>query len=115
MQLVYDYPEALLKDNQAGKAATFVTEQLQRFPSDGPLHQLAARAYAALGKQLLQHQHQGEYYAWQGNLRAAVTQFELAVKSSDGDFYQMSAAESRLRQVREELAEEKKNAASARG
>ena len=97
MQLVYDYPDALLRNNQADKAAGFLSQQLQRFPSDGPLHQIAARVYAALGKQLLQHQHQGEYYAWQGNLRAAVTQFELAVKSSDGDFYQMSAAESRLR------------------
>jgi len=115
MQLVYDYPDALLRNNQADKAAGFLSQQLQRFPSDGPLHQIAARVYAALGKQLLQHQHQGEYYAWQGNLRAAVTQFELAVKSSDGEFYQMSAAESRLRQAREELAEQQKNAASARG
>ena len=30
---------------------------------------------------MLQHQHQAEYYAWQGNLPAAVAQFELAVKA----------------------------------
>ena len=112
MQLVYDYPDALLKDNQAAKAASFVSEQLQRFPSDGPLHQLAARTYAALGKQLLQHQHQAEFYAWQGNLKAAVMQLELAVKAGDGDFYQISVAESRLRAVRQELADQEKNAAS---
>jgi len=111
MQLVYDYPDALLKDDQAAKAAGFVSEQLQRFPSDGPLHQLAARAYAALGKQLLQHQHQAEFYAWQGNLKAAVVQLELAVKSGDGDFYQISVAESRLRAFRQELAEQEKDAA----
>jgi beta-barrel assembly-enhancing protease len=114
MQLVYDYPEALLKDNQAGKAATFLTEQLQRFPSDGPLHQLAARAYAALGKQLLQHQHQAEFYAWQGNLKAAVIQLELAIKAGDGDFYQLSAAESRLRAVRQELVDQEKDAGNRR-
>src|SRR5262249_40379342 len=56
LQLVYDYPEALLKDNQPAKAAAFLSEQLQHFPGDGQLHQIAARAYAALGKQLLQHQ-----------------------------------------------------------
>ena len=111
MQLVYDYPDALLKDNQAAKAAGFVSEQLQRFPSDGPLHQLAARTYAALGKQLLQHQHQAEFYAWQGNLKAAVMQLELAIKAGDGDFYQISVAESRLRAVRQELADQEKNAA----
>jgi predicted Zn-dependent protease len=110
MQLVYDYPDALLKDDQPNRAAAFLSDQLQRFPGNGPLHQLAARAYAALGKQLLQHQHQAEFYAWQGNLKAAVMQLELAVKAGDGDFYQMSVAESRLRAVRQELAEQQKNA-----
>jgi predicted Zn-dependent protease len=110
MQLVYDYPEALLKNNQPDKAARFTTEQLQHYPNDGQLHLVAARAYAALGKEMLQHQHQAEYYAWQGNLPAAVVQFELAVKSHDGDFYQASVAESRLRAVREELSDQKKRA-----
>jgi beta-barrel assembly-enhancing protease len=108
MQLVYDYPDALLKDNEPAKAAAFLGDALQRFPADGQLHQLAAQAYAALGKQLLEHQHQAEYYAWQGNLRAAVNQLELAVKAGDGDFYQKSAAESRLRAVRKELADQEK-------
>jgi beta-barrel assembly-enhancing protease len=115
MQLVYDYPEALLKNNQPDKAARFATEQLQHYPNDGQLHLVAARAYAALGKEMLQHQHQAEYYAWQGNLPAAVIQFELAVKSHDGDFYQASVAESRLRAIREELSDQKKRANEARG
>jgi beta-barrel assembly-enhancing protease len=111
LQLVYDYPEALLKNNQPAKAAAFITEQLQRIPNDGPLHQLAARSYAALGKHLLEHQHQGEYYAWQGDLKGAVVQLELAVKAGDGDFYQISVAESRLRAVRQELADQDKSLA----
>ena len=115
MQLVYDYPEALLKNNQPDKAAPFVAEQLQHYPADGLLHLLAARSYAALGKEMLQHQHQAEYYAWQGNLPAAVVQFELAVKARDGDFYQASVAESRLRAVREELSDQKRRAMEARG
>jgi predicted Zn-dependent protease len=114
MQLVYDYPEALLKNKQAAKAAAFLSEQLQRYPDDGPLHLLAARAYATLGKQTLAHQHQAEYYAWQGNLPAAVIQFELAVKAGDGDFYQVSVAESRLRATRNELADQKKRVAEGR-
>ncbi|HXX84695.1 MAG TPA: M48 family metalloprotease [Casimicrobiaceae bacterium] len=114
MQLVYDYPEALLKDKQPAKAAAFVTEELQRYPNDGPLHLLAARAYGALNKQLLAHRHQAEYYAWQGNLPAAVVQLELAVKSTDGDFYQLSVAESRLREMRQELADQKKRIADGR-
>ena len=77
MQLVYDYPEALLEEQSAGKGGRVpVRCSLQHYPTDGPLHQVAARAYAALGKQMLQHQHQGEYYAWQGNLQGAIDQFE---------------------------------------
>jgi beta-barrel assembly-enhancing protease len=110
MQLVYDYPEALLRDNQADKAVRFLTEALQRYPSDGPLHQVAAKAYGAMGKQMLQHRHQGEYYAWQGNLPGAIGQLELAVKAKDGDFYQVSVAESRLRDMQQELADQKKRA-----
>jgi beta-barrel assembly-enhancing protease len=107
-QLIYDYPEALLKDKQPAKAAAYLTEQLLRYPNDGPLHLLAAKAFAALGKQLLAHQHQAEYYAWLGNLPGAVVQFELAVKAGDGDFYQASVAESRLREMRQEVADQKK-------
>ena len=113
-QLIYDYPEALLKHDQAAKAATFVSQQLVRYPSDGPLHQIAARIYAALGKQMLEHQHQAEYYAWQGNLQGAITQFELATKSRDADFFQSSVVESRLRQLRKEFEEQKKAGTNSR-
>jgi len=113
LQLVYDYPEALLRNKEPAKAAAFITEQLQRFPNDGTLHQIAARSYAALGKQLLEHEHQAEFYAWQGNLKGAIVQLELALKAGDGDFYQISEAESRLRAVRQELADQDKKLASA--
>jgi beta-barrel assembly-enhancing protease len=108
MQLVYDYPEALMKAGRNAEAAAYVERQLARFTNDGTLHLVAARAYAALDKKLLQHKHQGEYYAWQGNLRGAVDQFELASKASDGDFYQLSVVDTRLREMRREVAEQQK-------
>ena len=109
MQLVYDYPEALLKAKKPAKAAAFVEAQLARFPGDGPLHQIAARAYADLNMRLLEHQHQGEFYVWAGNLSLAITQFELAAKAGDGNFYQVSVVETRLRTLRAEQAELKKD------
>jgi beta-barrel assembly-enhancing protease len=108
MQLVYDYPEALMKAGRNAEAAAYVERQLARFTNDGPLHLVAARAYAALDKKLLQHKHQGEFYAWQGNLRGAVDQFELASKANDGDFYQLSVVDTRLRALRSEVAEQQK-------
>jgi predicted Zn-dependent protease len=112
MQLVYDYPEALIRAKRPAEAAAFCETQLTRFPDDGRLHLLAARAYADLGKKMQEHRHQGEYYAWLGNLRAAVMQLELASKATDGDFVQASIVETRLRALRRELADQM--AASAR-
>jgi predicted Zn-dependent protease len=106
MQLVYDYPEALLRAGRARDAAAFLDGELARFPGNGPLHRIAARVYAELGKRMQQYLHQGEYYAWQGDLKGAVVQLELASKATDGDFYQSSVVETRLRALRRELADQ---------
>jgi len=108
MQLVYDYPDALIKAGRYGDAAAFAERQMVRFPSDGPLHLVAARAYGGLNKQMSEHRHQGEYYAWQGNLKGAIDQFELAAKSKDGDFYQASVVDARLRALKREVGEQQK-------
>ena len=108
MQLVYDYPEALVAAGRPAEATAFVEAQLTRFPQDGTLHRIAAKAYAAQGKSLKQHYHLGEYYAWQGNLRLAIDQLELAVKAGDANFYESSVVETRLRALRREQDEQKK-------
>jgi len=108
MQMIYDYPDALLKAGRSSEAARFVEQELDRFPRDGPLQLIAARAYAAENKQMLSHRHQAEYYAWQGNLPAAIEQLEIASKAGDGNFYEASVVDSRLRTLRREAAEEKK-------
>jgi predicted Zn-dependent protease len=110
MQLVYDYPEALLQAGRNADAAQFVERQIARFPDDGPLQLLAARAYAAQNKQMLAHRHQGEYYAWQGNLKGAIEQFEIASKQKDGDFYQASVVDTRLKALKKEVADQGKSA-----
>ena len=108
MQLVYDYPDALIETGQHAAAIQFIETQLQRVPGDARLHQFAAKSYAALGRKALQHTHQGEYYLRLGSLREAIGQFELAVKAGDGNFYQNSAAESRLRVLRQDLTDQNK-------
>jgi predicted Zn-dependent protease len=110
MQLIYDYPEALMKAKRPAEAAAFAEQQLGRFPGDGPLHQIAARAYADQNMRLKQHEHLGEFYAWAGNLPLAIVQLELAAKAGDGNFYQVSVVESRLRKLRADQAELQQNA-----
>ena len=108
MQLIHDYPTALIKAGRPADASAFAERELKRFPAEGPLHEIAAKAYAAQDKRLKQHEHQGEFYAWLGNLPLAITQFELAAKSGDGDFYQVSVVETRLRSLRQEMSEQQK-------
>ncbi len=100
--LVYDYADLLLQNNQPETAVKLLTEQLARHPRDTTLYDLQGRAYAMQGKALEQHQAQAYSYAWQGNLYAAIEQLELA-KQAGGTFYQLSAIESDLRELRELL------------
>ena len=70
---------------------------------------LQGRAYAMQGKRLAQHRATGEAYAKMGNVRAAIEQMQIALKSGDGDFYQMSATEARLRDLRRIDQEQRKS------
>ena len=63
----------------------------------------------------MQHRHPGEFYAWQGDLTGAVPQFELAAKANDGDFYQASVVDTRLRALRREVADQQKAGFAQRG
>ena len=71
---------------------------------------MQAKSYAALGKRLLQHHSQGEAYALEGSLPAAIEQLQLARSSGDGDFYQLSMVDARLKELRAQYAMETKDA-----
>lgn len=115
LQLVHDYPRVLLMLRQYADAASFTEERLHRRPDDETLHQLAAEAEAGLGQDLKSRYHQGEYYATQGDIKGAVQQLELAVKSRGGDFQDIQVAEARLRELREQQRELKKQGRSPAG
>ncbi|MEK6593910.1 MAG: M48 family metalloprotease [Pseudomonadota bacterium] len=106
--LIYDYAEALLQQRQAETALKLVEERLQHVKEDHRLYLLQARSNAMLNRRLAQHRAQGEAYARLGNIPAAVEQLEIALKSGDGDFYQLSATEARLRQLRAQREEIRK-------
>lgn len=72
-------------------------------------HALLARSYEALGRRSLQYMHTGEMYARLGATEAAVYQMTLAQKANDGDFYTMSEIDARLRELRRQFDDEKKD------
>ena len=95
--LLYADANALLQAGKVKAALTLVTEHLTLYPDDYHLYQLQSRAYAMQGKDFLRHRAQAEAYVRQGNLDAAIEQLRLSLKSHDGDFYQLSIVEARLR------------------
>ncbi|HLX82072.1 MAG TPA: M48 family metalloprotease [Burkholderiales bacterium] len=83
-----------------------LAEPLRLYPRDPKLKEAQAKAYAGLGKRFLQHQSLAEFYVLQGSLPAAIDQLEFAQSSGDGNFYELSVVDARLKALRAELARE---------
>jgi predicted Zn-dependent protease len=106
--LIYGYAELLLATNQLDPALKLLNEKQQVYPDDPYLYELKSQVYTRQGKDLLRHQAQGEAYYRRYNLMGAIEQMELALRSGDGNFYDMSSVEARLKQLRSMLAEPKR-------
>lgn len=106
--VAYALAEALLADKRADEASKFLAADVQAHTTDFKTRTLQAKAYAMQGKQLRQHWALGESYALQGHLLPAIEQLQLAQKSTDGDFYDRSQVDARLRQLKGQQAEELK-------
>lgn len=106
--LIYGYAELLLATNQLDAALKLLNDKQLAYPDDAYLYELKSQAYTMQGKNLLRHQAQGEAYYLRYNLPGAIEQMELALKSGDGDFYQLSGVEARLKQLRAMLDDPKK-------
>jgi predicted Zn-dependent protease len=109
--LVYNYAEALLQSGRPEPALKLVEERQRVITDDYRLYLLQARAYAALDKRLAQYRAQAEAYVRVGNLPAAVEQLRIGLKIGDGDFYQVSSAEARMRELRKLDEEMRRDAA----
>ncbi len=98
--LIYGYAEHFLAIRQPDKALELIAEKQALYPADAYFYEIMAKAHTAKGKDLLRFQAQGEAYYRQYNLTKAIEQFDLAAKASDGNFYEQSIVESRLKELR---------------
>ena len=110
--LIYAQADALHELARNEEAAKMLLEAIRIHPRDPKLRALQAKTYAALGARLAQHQAQAEAYILLGSLPAAIEQLQLARATGDGDFYQLSVLDARLKEVRalhaQELREQKR-------
>ncbi len=109
--LVYALADARILGGMNAEAAAGVREALDQRSDDVRLWQLLSRAHAGSGRRTAQHRAQAEVYLLQGSLPAAVEQLEIARKAADGDFYELSAVDARLRELKTRLLEQKRERA----
>lgn len=106
--LIYGYIEHYLAMGQTDKALSMIKDKQASWPDDPYFYDLQSQAYTYLGKNLLRHQAAGEAYARKYNLDKAIEQMELAAKAGDGDFYQQSIVEARLKTLKSQVIQPEK-------
>lgn len=97
--LVFGYARALLDRGRPQQAVEFLSSRIERGPVEARHYELQARGYDALGQSLMRHRVQAEAYLLKGNLAGAIEQLRLAQSSPDGDFFQRSSVEARLKEL----------------
>ncbi len=91
------------------QALSEADEMLKMNPKDAQIYAMQAKSYAATGQQFRLHQALAEQYYLMGTIPGAIEQLLIAKKRSDGDFYQLSVLEARLRELQTELMEKAKS------
>jgi predicted Zn-dependent protease len=107
--LIYGYADHFLAINQPENAIKLIKEKQGLYPNDAQFYDVLAKAYTMQHRVLLSYQAQGEAYFRKYDLARAIEQMELAVKASDGDFYQTSIVEARLKELHRVQGEDKKD------
>ncbi|HEV7815347.1 MAG TPA: M48 family metalloprotease [Janthinobacterium sp.] len=106
--IAHQYAEAMIAAGHSEDAAGFLREQVQLYKEEPKLYDLLAKAYAAQGKLTLQHMALAESYVRSGASGAAVDQLNIARKSPDSTFYDMSVIDARERELETQRKEKLK-------
>jgi predicted Zn-dependent protease len=103
-----EYAEAALAADKPARAREVIEPLVRSRPDQPEVMRLMARASATSGHTAVGHRYQGEYYYLTGAVDSAVQQLEIALRDPGLDFQQSSMVDARLRELREEAADLKK-------
>jgi len=101
------YANCLMAEGRNDDAIVYLRDQAQLYRQEPEIQDLLAKAYAANGKQALQHLALAESYALNGSLLAALDQIGYARKSPDATFYDNSVIDARERDFKERWNDQK--------
>lgn len=100
--LRYALVDALLDAGRAGDAASIARAAVHEERRDVRMWQRLSRAEQRLDRITAHHRAQAEVYVLRGSFPAAIEQLEIARRVGDGDFYDMSAVDARMRELKVE-------------
>lgn len=103
--ITYNLAELQLQMGKPQETIQLASEELQNYTTDANLYRFLARGYSATNQPFREHRAQAEAYAREGRTAAAIEQLQIAQKANDGDFYEHSQVDARLRQLRSVLDE----------
>ena len=104
--VAYALTEALIDAKRMEEGIQVASADLALYPTDARMHALQAKAYALSGRVVRQHRAQAEVYVANGQLLAAIEQLLLAQQGRDGDFYDYAQVDARLKELKQQQAEE---------
>lgn len=84
------------------RAAELARAAISRKRDDPRLWERLARAEERLGRQTAYHRALAEMYVLRGSVPGALDQLERARKAGDGDFFELSAVDARMRELKAE-------------
>ena len=99
---IYGLANYFIEKKLATEAIKFLRSYVLVFRNDSNLYELLAKAYSLKGMRLLQYESLAESFYYKYNLQEAIAQMDMAVRAADGDFYQKSRVEARLKQLQKE-------------
>lgn len=102
------YADALIASGRLDEAVAYLRDQAQLYRQEPKLYEQMAKAYAAQGKQALQHLALAESYALQGSVPTAIEQLGIARRSPDASFYDHAVIDAREREFKARWMEEMK-------
>jgi len=100
--LIYEFVNLLINLNKSQQAISFLKKYENLYSTKSFLYELYAKAYAANGQILLQHENLSSYFYYRYDLDEAIIQMDLANKSGEGNFYEKSRVEFRLNELKRE-------------
>ena len=99
---VYELANYYIETKSIKEAIKLLQSYVLAFKTDPELYKLLAKAYSLNGKQLLQYENLAEAFYYEYNLGEAIVQMDMAVRARDGNFYEKSRVEARLKQLQRE-------------